>query len=211
MKTTDLIELLAKDVRPAIPLNHVLAHSAIAGILITGIAFFALIGFRPDIIGALASGRFLFKFVVTLALAISSATLLMKAGKPGVIMGTSKLHLLIPIALLASAAVVEIVAMPPETWAARAVGHNAMNCLTIIPALSIGPLACFIYGLKRGAPEPPGMAGLIAGLTAAGIAATFYASNCDDDSPLFVLLWYPIAVAAVALVGYVAGRRLLRW
>jgi hypothetical protein len=52
---------------------------------------------------------------------------------------------------------------------------------------------------------------MIAGLAAAGISATFYASSGDEDSPLFVLLWYPIAVAIVALAGYLLGRRLLRW
>jgi hypothetical protein len=55
------------------------------------------------------------------------------------------------------------------------------------------------------------LAGAVAGLAASGIAATFYASNCTDDSPLFVLLWYPLAIAIVTAVGYVAGGRLLRW
>jgi hypothetical protein len=55
------------------------------------------------------------------------------------------------------------------------------------------------------------LAGAVAGLAASGIAATFYASNCTDDSPLFVLLWYPIAIAIVTAVGYILGKRLLRW
>jgi hypothetical protein len=43
------------------------------------------------------------------------------------------------------------------------------------------------------------------------IAATFYASNCTDDSPLFVATWYPLAIGIVVLAGYVAGSRCLRW
>jgi hypothetical protein len=55
------------------------------------------------------------------------------------------------------------------------------------------------------------LAGAVAGLAASGIAATFYASNCTDDSPLFVITWYPIAILIVAAVGYLIGRKLLRW
>ncbi|WP_418903292.1 NrsF family protein [Xanthobacter autotrophicus] len=32
-----------------------------------------------------------------------------------------------------------------------------------------------------------------------------------DDSPLFFLTWYSIAVAAVTAVGALVGSRLLRW
>ncbi|HZC95311.1 MAG TPA: NrsF family protein, partial [Bradyrhizobium sp.] len=77
--------------------------------------------------------------------------------------------------------------------------------------LAIGPLICLLAALRRGAPSNPGLAGAMAGLAAGGIAATFYAANCNDDSPLFVATWYPIAVLAVTLAGYFIGRRLLRW
>ena len=211
MKTSDLIDLLAKDIRPTIPFNHMLAHAAASGTIIAAIAFLGLVGFRADIAVALGTGRFLFKFVITLALAFSSALVLLKIGKPGVPLRASVAGLALPLILALCAAIFELAVMPADTWVVRAIGHNAVNCLTVIPSLSLGPLACFLYALRHGAPEHPGAAGLVAGLTAAGIAATFYASNCDDDSPLFVLLWYPLAISAVASIGYVAGCRLLRW
>jgi hypothetical protein len=46
---------------------------------------------------------------------------------------------------------------------------------------------------------------------ASGIGASFYAANCTDDSPLFVLAWYPIAASIVTGAGFLIGRRLLRW
>ena len=55
------------------------------------------------------------------------------------------------------------------------------------------------------------MAGALAGAAAAGIAATLYASNCPDDSPLFVASWYPLASLITVAVGAVAGDRFLRW
>ncbi|MFC6491272.1 NrsF family protein, partial [Nitratireductor sp. GCM10026969] len=57
----------------------------------------------------------------------------------------------------------------------------------------------------------PALAGAAAGLLAGGLAATFYAAHCTDDSPLFVAVWYTIAVAMLALVGAAIGSRLARW
>ncbi|MGE0341338.1 MAG: NrsF family protein, partial [Xanthobacteraceae bacterium] len=65
--------------------------------------------------------------------------------------------------------------------------------------------------LRYGAPTQPTLAGAIAGLAAGGIAATFYALNCNNDSPLFVATWYPIAIGIVVLAGATIGSRLLRW
>jgi hypothetical protein len=43
------------------------------------------------------------------------------------------------------------------------------------------------------------------------VSATIYATNCTDDSPLFVATWYPLATGAVAALGALAGRRWLQW
>lgn len=149
--------------------------------------------------------------MITIALAISGGLLMFRIGKPGVPLRSSAWGLLVPLVLAIGAAGFELSVMPPETWGARMVGHNSRLCLTIIPLLSAGPLACFLFALRHGAPGSPGLAAAIAGLASAGIAATFYAANCNDDSPLFVLLWYPIAISIVAGVGILAGRSLLRW
>ena len=49
------------------------------------------------------------------------------------------------------------------------------------------------------------------GLRAAGIAATFYATHCQNDSPLFLAAWYVLATLGVAAVGAIIGTRVLRW
>jgi hypothetical protein len=54
------------------------------------------------------------------------------------------------------------------------------------------------------------LTGAVAGLIAGGIAATFYAAHCVDDSPLFVATWYTLALALVTLAGALAGRWVLR-
>lgn len=211
MKTNDLIVLLVQDAPVRTTLSQALAYAVIAGVLMTGIAFFAAIGFRPDIDTAMQTYRFLFKFVITIALGVSASIVLFRIGRPGVPVKSWAWGLLAPIALIALAAIAELLVMPADSWSARMIGHNSRLCMTIIPFLSLAPLACFLYALRQSAPERPGVAGVIAGLASAGIAATFYASNCNDDSPLFVMLWYPMAIAVVASAGGLAGRWLLRW
>jgi hypothetical protein len=211
MKTDNLIDLLAQDSAPPRPLRTTLALCLAGGIAIAAILFFAWIGFRDDFSDAVKSARFLFKFVVTIALAATAAAAALSIGRPGSNAAHKILMLAIAPALLIAAAAVELMVLPEDQWMPNLIGHNARFCLTLIPLLAIGPLACLLAALRQGAPENPGLAGAVAGLAASGIAATFYAANCTDDSPLFVMAWYPIATLIVTTAGFLIGRKLLRW
>jgi hypothetical protein len=189
----------------------VLAIAAAGGALVAATVFFASIGVRPDIADAAASVRFLFKFIVTVALAAGAVEATLELARPDGRVANRGVALAIAPMLLACAVVVELVALPESDWLPRLIGHNARVCLTVVPLLSIGPLACLMAAMRYGAPSKPGQAGAVAGLAAGAIAATFYAANCTDDSALFVMAWYPIAILIVSAVGYLIGRLLLRW
>jgi hypothetical protein len=211
VKTDDLIILLAKDFDRRWGFRSILAGAVAGGIIIAAILFFAGIGFRPDISEVVTSNRFLFKFVVTVSMAVTAIWVTLSVGRPGGSLAHRGLALAVAPALLACAAAVELLVLPENQWMPHLVGHNARYCLTLIPLLSIGPLACLLAALREGAPSSPGLAGAVAGLGASGIAATFYAANCTDDSALFVITWYPIATLIVTTAGYLIGRKLLRW
>jgi len=211
VKTDDFINLLAKDFDRPWSFRSMLAGAVAGGIIIAAILFFAGIGFRPDISEAVRSNRFLFKFVVSVSLAVTAIWVALSVGRPGGSLAHRGLALAIAPSLLAGAAVVELLVLPESQWVPHLVGHNARFCLTLIPLLAIGPLACLLAALREGAPSNPGLAGAVAGLAASGIAATFYAANCTDDSALFVITWYPIATLMVTTAGYLIGRKLLRW
>jgi hypothetical protein len=211
VKTDELINLLAKDFDRPWGFRSMLAGAVAGGIITAAILFFVGIGFRPDISEAVKSNRFLFKFVVTVSLAVSTIWVAHSVGRPGGSLSFRGLALAIAPALLACAAAVELLVLPESQWMPHLVGHNARYCLTLIPLLSIGPLACLLAALREGAPSSPGLAGAVAGLAASGIAATFYAANCTDDSALFVITWYPIATLIVTTAGCLIGRKLLRW
>ncbi len=211
MKTRDLIDLLAQDAPPRKDFEAVFATAVALAVIAAGAVFFAGIGFRPDIAQAAETVRFLFKFVVTVSLAVGATVAVLRLSRPGVAMGGWSVALAAVPVLLGGAVVAELFAVPRDGWMTQLVGQNMRFCLTLIPLMAIGPLACLIVALRRGAPARPGLAGALAGLAAGGIAATFYASNCTDDSPLFVAAWYPLAILAVTAVGFISGRLFLRW
>jgi hypothetical protein len=113
--------------------------------------------------------------------------------------------------LVVLAVILELFAVPQADWGKRLVGSNMMICMTFIPLIGIGPLAVFLGMLRYGAPTRPVLAGAAAGLLAGGLAATFYAAHCFDDSPLFAATWYTIAIAFLALLGAIGGRLFVRW
>jgi hypothetical protein len=211
MKTEMLIESLVQDIPVERKLERSVALAMTAGNIIAGIVFFGGIGFRSDILHAVETTRFLLKFGVTLPLVITATAAIMRAARPGASFGLSGWSLAIAPVVLMSAVLIELMVVPSSHWVTTIVGSNARNCVTLIPVLSIGPLACLLLALREGAPTRPGLAGAIAGLAASSIAATFYATNCTDDSPLFVITWYPLATSVVVMLGYLCGLRFLRW
>lgn len=86
-----------------------------------------------------------------------------------------------------------------------------IKCLFSVGVLSLIPFGAFLMGLRAGAPSRPDIAGALAGVAAGALAASLYALHCNDDSPLFVGVWYSLAVALVGGSGWFAGRRCLRW
>lgn len=211
MKTELLISALVQDNTPRWGFTRIVAVALIVGCLVAASIFAVVMGPRQDFSEAVHTTRFLFKFVFTTFLAALAIVCVQRYGRPGAKLGLIGLGLLIPPGLLLAAVVLELFMVPEALWMTRLIGSNSRFCLTLIPLLSIGPLTCLLWALRRGAPSNPGMAGAIAGLASSGIAATFYAANCFDDSPLFVAFWYPLAISVVVGAGYVAGRRFLKW
>jgi hypothetical protein len=212
MKTAELINALAAE--PAAPparLGRRVALALIVGAAISATLFMAALGPRADFAAAARTIRFDLKFVDALALLAPSALLAWRLLRPEARPRALIATLIAPFALLAGAVVVELAVTPPELWGARLVGHNALHCLTLIPLMSIPPLAGLIAAMRAGAPQHPALTGALAGAAAAGIAATLYATNCTDDSPLFVASWYPLATLIVVAAGALAGRKWLQW
>jgi hypothetical protein len=212
METDQLIRTLAADsTQRARPVGFVLALALLSAAPVSLAMFFAELGVRPDVMTAMRNPFFDLKFAVTLALAISAVAVSLHLSRPEVSLKGWAWLLLIPAGFLALGIGSEMMMPQRLPMMTRLVGSNSKVCMTAIPLMSLPLLAAALVGLRHGAPARPAVAGAVAGLLSAGLAATLYASHCTDDSPLFVATWYTIATALVAAIGALAGSRMLRF
>jgi hypothetical protein len=212
METEQLIRTLAADnAHRARPVGLVLALALLAAAPVSVAMVVAELGVRPDVMTAMRNPFFDLKFAVTLALAISAIAISLHLSRPEASLQGWGWLLLIPAGLLVAGIASEMMMPQRLPMMTRLVGRNSMVCLTAIPLMSLPLLAAALIGLRHGAPARPTVAGAIAGLLSAGLAATLYAAHCVDDSPLFVATWYTIATALVAAIGALAGSRVLRF
>jgi len=119
--------------------------------------------------------------------------------------------LVVPALLLLAAVIYELVTVPASAWLSRAMGVNGVMCLASIIFLSVLPLTATIYALRQGAPTSPTLMGAVGGLLAGSLGATVFAMHCTNDSPLFVAIWYALAIGLTAIVGLLVGQYVLRW
>lgn len=211
MKTDELIKALQADARQqGVSLATAWWLAALFAALAAGFVFAGLLRPRPDLAEIATSTRFLFKFLFAGTLAGSAFAALRAASRPDAD-GRTLRWLLLPPALLLAAAGLELAAVAPEAWMDRLVGQNSLGCMFFIPVIGVLPLALFLAALRHGAPAHAIRAGALAGLLSGGLAALFYATHCRDDSPLFVTVWYSIAVLVLAALGAAGGRLFVRW
>jgi hypothetical protein len=212
METDQLIRTLAADnAHQARPVGLVLALALLAAAPASVAIFFVGLGVRPDVMTAMRNPFFDLKFAVTLALAIPAIAISLHLSRPEASLNGWRWLLLIPAGLLAVGLSGEMMMTQRLPMMTRLIGSNSRVCLVAIPLMSLPLLAAALIGLRHGAPTRPAVAGAIAGLLSAGLAATLYAAHCADDSPLFVATWYTIATALVTAIGALAGSKVLRF
>jgi hypothetical protein len=212
MDTDQLIKTLAADNahRPR-RVSFVLALALLAAAPVSILMFMAELGVRPDVMTAMHNPFFDLKFAVTLALAAAAITISLHLSRPEASLRGFVWLLAVPAGLLVAGISGEMMMPQRLPMMTRLVGSNSRVCMTAVPLLSLPLLAASLIGLRHGAPTRPALAGAIAGLLSAGLAATLYAAHCPDDSPLFVATWYSIATALVTAIGALLGSKVLRF
>lgn len=211
MRTDRLIEALVADLAPQPSLERRVAPAILLGALAALAGFGLVLGIRPDLGEALGRVSVALKHLWPLLLALAAAGAVLRSARPGARLAPWGRALLIAPALALLALAAELAVLPAGSWGPELLGHSLRTCLAAIPLLSLPVLGASLIGLRHGASLRPALTGAIAGLMSGGFGASIYALHCNEDSPLFYAVWYPLAILSVAALGAVAGSRLLRW
>ncbi|MCU0826361.1 MAG: DUF1109 domain-containing protein [Tabrizicola sp.] len=211
MKTEDLIRALAADTVRGPDLRTTLLLGLLPALAIAVLAVWLALGFRADLGTALLTPVSAARIVLTMLLGVIASRLALTLARPEGAQ-TARLWPLAAIAVIALGLLAWAYSTtPPEARQMATVGKTMTTCLVTIPLLSILPVGVLHYTLRHGAPTAPLRAGFVAGLAGSGLSAAIYALHCTEDSPLFYVTWYGLAIAGVTLVSTLISARSLRW
>ncbi|MDP5350252.1 MAG: DUF1109 domain-containing protein, partial [Paracoccaceae bacterium] len=200
MKTEDLIRALAADTQDTRPMMSRLLMGLVPAMLVSLAALWVVLGFRADLAEALRMPDSVARFVLTGALGLLGARLALVLARPE---GRDAARLWPLLAVVAAAVALlgwAYVTTPAEGLQMAVVGKTRTTCLVTIPLLSVLPVSAIMWALRQGATTVPALAGFVAGLGGSGLSAAIYALHCTEDTPLFYVPWYGLAILGVTLV-----------
>jgi hypothetical protein len=213
MDTETLIDSLAGGVRPA---RHsaarasLLLHCLLGG-LVAIVVVALTIGFRPDLDIAMQGGLFWMKVSYTGSLALIALAGTLALARPESAVPRWLWFAALPFTALAIVSIVEAAGMEHDAWMSLWMGSSWRQCPALIVMLALPIGAALIHALRQFAPTRLRLTGGVAGMAAGALAATFYCLHCPEVGAAFVLTWYTLGIVAVAVIGAIAGPRLLRW
>lgn len=212
MRTSELVDILARDVRPTPPgaVNRKLLAALAAGGLVT-FAIVAL-GLRcQPLLAAAQQPWFWMKAGYTGLLTIAGAVIVRRLSVPGSRLGAAPLAAAAVILLMLGLGVGQLLLAAQAGRVALWLGHTWKVCSPLILLLAMPIYACLIAAIRKLAPTRPAFAGAAAGFAAGALAATLYGLHCPEQAAAFVATWYTLGIGAATALGALAGRRLLRW
>lgn len=211
MRTDQLIAVLVADTTRTRPVAVTLALALAAGAAVVAMIALPLLGLRPDLAAALGDPRVIVKHLATVVLTLGAFGAAQRLARPGQTIGIWGLLFTVLAGALMLAALGALMATPRDAWGAAVRGRTGWVCVPLILAMSAPLLAATLWALRDGASTRPGMTGALAGLLGGSAGAALYAFHCPEDSPLYYIVWYGLALAIAAVTGALLGRRWLCW
>lgn len=212
MRTADLIDLLARDVRAARPgvVNRRLLAALVTGGAVT-LALVALGLHCQPLLAAAQQSWFWMKASYTGLLTIAGVIIVRRLSVPGTRVGIAPLAATLVVVAMVILGAAQLLSATPAGRLALWLGHTWKVCSPLIVLLAIPIYACLIAAIRGLAPTRPALTGAAAGFVAGALAATLYGLHCPEQAAVFVVSWYTLGIATAAVLGAVVGGRLLRW
>jgi len=211
MRTDDLIVELAARPWPGTRPGLRLAFAMILGWAVALIGMVVALGPPLAAVAQTGTAPLALKLGYTVALTLITAALALAAGKPGRRLGARSLIVLMPVAIIAAVAALELTSSPSNARDSLMFGSSFNICVAAISIASLPVLAGVIWAFRALAPTRLALAGFIAGFSAGAAGAAAYALYCPETTASFLLTSYTPGMLIPALIGAAVGPRLLRW
>lgn len=212
MRTTDLIELLARDARATPP--GAVSRKLLAALAAGGLVTFAIVALWlrcQPLIAVAQQPWFWMKIIYTGLLTVAGAVTVRRLSVPGARVGAAPVAAAVVLLAMLALAAGQIFAAAPADRLALWLGHSWKICSPLILLLAVPIYAFLIGAVRRLAPTRPALAGAATGFAAGALAATLYGLHCPEQAAAFVVTWYTLGIAAATVLGAITGGRLLRW
>lgn len=215
MMTPDdaLLDSLAADLRPV--RRRIAARDLTAFVVLAALEFLAYLlfrGARPDMPEAMTHMMFWWKAGSLALLAVIGVVTTIGALDPA----RSPRPGLRALALAAAGAVAVGWAIDAGSGGAGALltrldWREGLACVAAVVTLALPALGALVVLMRRGAATDPAGAAMAAGAAAAAWGGVVFTLHCPHDDPLYVALWFAVAIAAVMLIARAVVPRLIRW
>ena len=210
--TERLIDGLVSGLTPVRPRSRWRDAAVLALVAAVEVAVvMAVMPMRADMGTAVQGMMFWWKFGGALCIAVAGLAALLVLLTPDarpnagrrVVLVVAGAVLAVGLVLVGSGAMPMPGAMPD--W------HEGLDCARLVFLYGLPMLAATVLLARRAAPARPRAAATAAGLASAGWGAVVFAWACPYDNPMYVALWFSLALVAGALLGRTLLPRLLRW
>ena len=214
MKTDELVALLATGADAVEPHARSRRRYELAlswGALGAALLMAVLLGVRPDLPEALRLPMFWVKLAFPGVLVAGALLAAMRLSRPGARLGLAPAAIAAPVLAMWLLAAVALLDAAPGERAALIFGATWRSCPFNIALLSAPAFIALLWAMQGIAPTRLALAGAAAGLLAGAAGALVYALHCAEMAPPFLGIWYLLGMLIPAVVGALAGPRLLRW
>ena len=201
MSTDALIRGLSTDLPPVTRRRAGREAATLAAIGGAELALLVWAGaMRPDMAQVITAPFMLWKMGSLALLAGVTCVLAMRSLVPP---AAPRRRLMLVLGLAALVIVAGIFATPAvdagRSFLDRLSPVHGMLCAAAITVLSLPIMAALAVLMRRAAPVRPKHSALVCGLTAGTSSALIFTICCPMNDPLYIAVWYSVAVAAVAL------------
>lgn len=212
-----LIDALVADLAPVRPRRWWREAALLAAaVVVEAVMVAEMFGMRPDMPTAMTEMAFLWKAAsLTLVAVIGGAAALLSldpavTGSRRIRRLWAALAVLLPVAL-AAGWLVDAGASGGDALLRRLDWREGLGCVRHVVATAVPMLLVLAVVIRRGAPTRPDRTAAAAGLAASGLGALGFVLSCPHDDPLYVAVWYGLAVAAITGASRLLLPRLVRW